>query len=115
MSRKTTTIRRKPDGRFVTTVPKETGDVLGLEAAALSYRVDSRSSFSALVEARAEEEPGAERVTRQVSKSSRGQYQVVIPNGLADAMRLRDAEVSWEEKSRDRVAVTVESRGGTDE
>lgn len=112
MASETTRVQTTRNGQFRLTVPRAKGLMLDLGQADVVWRVNSSESLRMTVVSRDGDTRDEVRTTRVQHRPDNGQYIATIPPGLAEAMRLRDAKVSWHDHSRDSIDVRVESRGG---
>jgi hypothetical protein len=108
MSPKSTKVQTTSRGQIRLTVPRKKGDLLGLADADIVWRVRSADRLRMT----RVDDPEQHRTNRVTQRNDTGQYIVTISPGLAEAMRLRDAEVSWHDHSRDSLDVVIETRGG---
>lgn len=108
-----TRIQTKKSGRIVSTIPIDYAETLSnLAGQHLSWHVESRTSLSAKPEGH--KEPDDIKTTQVQYNDTANQYSVAIPTGLAHAMHLLNADLSWDLK-RGRFYITVSSHGDTNE
>lgn len=99
------TVYRRGDGSYQTTIPKAFEEKFDLDGQAIAWRVETADRLGLILI------NDADKKTTKVNCTSNGQYKLSIPTGLGAAMRLDGARFAWNDPTRSKLTAEVLSRG----